>query len=262
MSSPKELFEQFSALLASGEKEQVYQSFLEDNPQLIPREFIQNHGIHLDLVLRKLGIGKDYVTDFFYLAKSSAKWHCVFIELERPSSKFFKDGTNDIHGDFQKGLDQIHRWKAWFSNNANRTGFLDGEISMLRVPLSQNPCELKYVLVSGRRAELEGNNVRRSVVTSYETDDFHILTYDSLLEALHSKRPLYVGARRNEYVEISSSSFAGEDLFAWIKPEMLRISAALKSDIEAHRDRWFHYSTDGTGMELMLNKKLPLVPVI
>lgn len=105
--------EEFFKLLDEGHQEQVYQSFLETNTHFIPREFVQNHGIGLSLVLRKLPFAADYKTDFFYFSKSSDDWNAVFIELEKPSSSFFRKNTNDFHPDFMKALQQINQWKAW-----------------------------------------------------------------------------------------------------------------------------------------------------
>jgi len=80
----------FLELLNEGHEEQIYQTFLEQNTHLIPREFVQNHGIGLGLVLRKLPFGADYKTDFFYFSKSSDDWNAVFIELEKPTSQFLR----------------------------------------------------------------------------------------------------------------------------------------------------------------------------
>jgi hypothetical protein len=82
------LVEEFRKLLDAEHEEQVYQSFMEQHTKLIPREFIQNHGIHFDIVLRKLAFGSDYKSDFFYLSKSSDDWNCVIIEIENPNHGF------------------------------------------------------------------------------------------------------------------------------------------------------------------------------
>ena len=95
--SVKRLKAEFSKLLDQNLTEQNYQLFMEENTRLVPREFVQNHGIHFSLVLRKLGFGADYKSDFVYLSKSSDDWNCVLIEIERPGAKFFKTGTNDLH---------------------------------------------------------------------------------------------------------------------------------------------------------------------
>ena len=259
--NPAELNHVFSALIQEGRSEQVYQDFLEANSELIPREFVQNHGIHFSLVLRKLGLARDYTTDFFYLAKSSATWHCVLVEIEKPQSPYFREGTADLHADFRVALDQVARWRAWFADEHNFEGFVNGTIRPLRIPITMtaNPCYIKYVLVTGRRSEYEQNEQRRRLISAHEREDFHILSYDSLLEDLHSKMPLYVAARHNEGVDILSDRFAGESLFSWMPPERLRISNALREDIVRHRAEWFHKRAID---RFTLDEVLPRVPVL
>ncbi len=247
-------------LLDEQRKEQDYQTFLEENTRLIPREFVQNHGIHFDLVLRKLSLAKDYTTDLFYLAKSSGNWNCVLIELEKPQSRYFKNEGNDFHPDFQRALEQINTWRAWFADPNQFNGFINGTIRPLRVPvaLAANPCHIKYVLVHGRRIEFEQNESRRRLISAQEREeDFHILSYDSLLESLHAKSELYVGRRMNERIELVSTKFAGESIIGTLPPEYLRLNPELRSDILAHRSEWIHYETDGG--KLLLDHSLPLV---
>ncbi len=239
--------------------EQRYQHFLEENTSLIPREFIQNHGVHFDLVFRKLSLAKDYSPDFFYMAKSSADWHLVLVEIEKPQSRYFKDGSNDLHPDFHAGLDQIARWRAWFDNPSNALGFTDGTIAPIRVPesLRRNPCHVKYVLVHGRRSEFEGNEIRTGLIRSRENDDFHIVSYNSLAESLHTKTPLYLGVRKNEHFELVSKYFVSESIFAWVDPSYLKISDELRADALANRSTWHHY-LDGFRV-LAMDQVLPLV---
>jgi hypothetical protein len=125
---------EFTKAMNDGHPEQRYQRFIEENTSLVPREFVQNHGVHLDLVLRKPFLANDYSPDFFYMSKSSQDWNLVLVEIEKPQSKYFKNGSNDIHPDFNAGLDQIARSRAWFENNANRSGFINGTIEALMVP--------------------------------------------------------------------------------------------------------------------------------
>ncbi len=115
---------QFLKILDEDHKEQVYQSFLEKHTRFIPREFVQNHGIGLCLVLRKLSFGADYKTDFFFFSKSTDDWNAVFIEIEKPASRFFKGNTNEFHPDFLNALQQINQWKAWFLSDQNKGTFL------------------------------------------------------------------------------------------------------------------------------------------
>ncbi|EPM7999745.1 DUF4263 domain-containing protein [Vibrio parahaemolyticus] len=243
----KKLEEDFLKLLDEEHGEQVYQEFLEQNSALIPREFIQNHGLHFDLVMRKMSLAKDYTPDFFYMSKSSADWNLVLVEIEKPQSKYFKNEKHDLHGDFLAGLDQIARWRAWFDNSSNKDAFINGTIDPIRVPSSmrRNPCHIKYVLVHGRRSEFEGNDIKKGLIRARETDDFKIMSYDSLVESLHTKDHLYVGVRKNEVFEIRSPHFAGENIFSWVDPSYLKITATLKAEILAQRSSWVTHSLKG-----------------
>lgn len=232
---------EYLTLLEGSHSEQFYQEFIEQNTQFIPREFVQNHGIHFDLVLRKLAFGADYKSDFVYLSKSSDDWNCVLIEIEKPNSRFFKEKSNDFHRDFLAALQQIGRWKAWFLEPNNKSSFTDGILGPIRIPLYWNPTFIKYILVLGRRSEYFENPIRQRLIASQEGDDFKIITFDSLAESLHSKHKLYVGARRNEFIDILSNTFLSETVFGWTKPEQLRISAQLKRSALEARATWNHY---------------------
>ncbi len=252
------LEQRFAALLDQQLGEQAYQDFLEKNTCLIPREFLQNHGLHFDLVIRKMSLAKDYTPDFFYMAKSSADWHLVLVELEKPQSRYFKNDKGELHPDFLAGLDQIARWRVWFDNPANRSGFIDGTIDPIRVPASmrRNPCHIKYVLVHGRRSEFEGSDLKKGLIRARETDDFKIVSFDSLAEALHTKDALYLGVRKNDHFEILSPTFVSEAIFSWVEPSYLRITQALKDEILSQKATWQHHRPGG-GM--MLDHVLPKI---
>lgn len=234
----RHLEKEFLALVDERHPEQTYQDFIERNTRLVPREFVQNHGVHFNLVLRKLPLGADYKTDFCYLSKSSDDWNCILVELEKPGSQFFKKDSNEFHLDFVRALQQVSQWKAWLLNANNMDGFINGTLALVRTPLSENPTFMKYVLVFGRRSDYQGSAIRRRLVAAQETDDFKIMTFDSLIEDLASKRELYVGARRNEFIQILSDKFVGDSIFAWMEPETLQISSALKRAILGARGSW------------------------
>jgi hypothetical protein len=241
-------------LLSETHPEQVYQEFIEKHTQLVPREFVQNHGVHFDLVFRKLHLASDYAPDFFYMSKSSADWNLVLIEIEKPQSRYFKKNSNDIHHDFLAALEQINRWKAWFETGGNFEGFINGTLGEIRTPMGDNKCHVKYVLVHGRREEFEGINLRRSLIRARESANFKILSFDSLLESLHTKYPLYVCARKNEYLDMLSTQFVSEEVFTRLDPSLIRISDKLRADIIASSGRW-HISSPQGGFEIA--RKLP-----
>ena len=125
-------------------------------------------------------------------------------------------------------------------------GFIIGTLAVVRTPLSENHTFMKYILVFGRRSEYKGSAIRRRLVAAQETDEFKIMTFDSLIEDLASKRELYVGARRNEFIQILSDKFVEDSIFAWMEPETLQISTALKGAIFGARDAWNHVKSFGS----------------
>jgi hypothetical protein len=224
----KEQKTEFLKLLDENHKEQVYQFFLERHTRFIPREFVQNHGICESLVLRKLSFGADYKTDFFFFSKSTDDWHAVFIEIEKPSSRFFKDKTNEFHPEFLNALQQINQWRAWFLSDQNKGTFLS-MVNAIQVPrhMARNPTYNKYVLVFGRRSEYVDNEDRRRLIRASETDEFKIITFDSLAEGLEGKYEVSIGSRHNQFIDILTDEITNAALYSWIEPTQLRVSKAL-----------------------------------
>lgn len=260
MQELKEQIDLFYELIERNESEQKYQEFLEKYTKFIPRQFVQHHGIHLKLALSKTSLGGELNCDFLYLSKTSKDWNCVFIEIEKPYSKYFKDGADEFHSDFQQGLNQINKWRSWLSQNGNRDGFLNSINYIMGQGWLGNPCHFKYILVTGRSAEFSQNSQRRSLISACERDDFKILTYDSLAEGIDQKPELYIGAKKNNHIKIISEKFNDESLFSWIPPEMLRITQLLKDDIINNRHEWFHSSLT-EGYEWVLDEMLPKIKV-
>ena len=249
-------------LLNEAPSEQKIQSFLENHTRFIPREFVQNHGIHFSLVLRKLAFGADYKTDFFYFSKSSDDWNAVFIELEKPSSKFFRKNSNKFHSDFTRALEQINQWKAWFRSDHNKGTFLS-MVSAIQVPIqmANNPTFPKYVLVFGRRSEYEGNKDRRDLIGAKETNDFKIITFDSLAESISTKHELSIGIRRNHFIDIVTDEITNEGLYAWVEPTHLRVGKVLHDRLtNGPRSYMFVKDDDGKSIEA-LTRAAPLVKV-
>jgi hypothetical protein len=156
---------------------------------------------------------------------------------------------------FHAAYEQINRWRAWFANESNRNGFINGTISLIRAPghwMWQNQCFIKFVLVHGRRAEFEGNEIRRRILRGLETDEFHILSYDSLMESLHSKGELYVARRKNEHIEVLTERYVSEGLLTSVDPSYLKITDELRQSALDHRELWHEVSLEGRCMALDL----------
>lgn len=246
--SPDALRDEFLTLLDKEEVEQVYQAYIEKNTRLVPREFVQNHGVHFSMVLRKVPFGADFKSDLFYLSKSSDDWNAVFIELEKPQSRFFKGSTNEFHPNFLQAIQQINQWRAWFLEEGNQRAFLNGTLGAIRLPLvmTRNPTYNKFVLVFGRRREYGDNAQRRALVKGFETDDFKIITYDSLVEGLRQKCDLFAGVRFNDHIKILGNELVDDAIFGWADPTQFSVNDALHAAIVAATPSNTRRS-DGTG---------------
>ena len=208
-------------------EEKEYQDFLEANTKFIPRHFVQNHGVHMSLVLRKLKISNDMVTDFVILSKSSIGWNYILIEIEKPSSRFFKSGSTDVHSDFMRGVNQIKSWQTWFSMSENKAHF-EAQLSFIKKPISNTPVDIKYVLVTGRRSEYENSNEKIHTIRAYESADFKIMSFDSLSENLRNNEELYLGVRKQGSIEIRSKKVLDTTFLQWCDDSDFQLNHEIK----------------------------------
>ena len=222
----RNLVQEYLSLLDSQSREQVYQRYMEDNTQLVPREFVLNHGIWAQIILRKLPLGSSYKSGFAFVTKSSLQWRCVFIEIKRPDKKFFRDSSTDFHADFQRPIQQIGRWRAWFKGKEHERA-CEVLHPLLSFPQVEDPVDIKFILVYGRRAEFQSTKIRRALIDSQQREDFRIMSFDSLVEDLPSKEPLYLGVRRNAYVDICSDAFLSDTPFCALEPENICVTQSL-----------------------------------
>ena len=254
--SPKQ--QEFLDLLTAKRPEQEYQSFLEENTEFIPREFVQNHGIRNGVVISKLKLGSEMVTDFVYLSASTISFNIVLIELEKPQSHFFKPGELEIHNDFRAGLDQIRKWRAWMDVQANVDHLTSQKLEPLISPHNRRKVYIKYLLVFGRRSECEGNAERERLLRANQQDDFKIITYDSLLD--HPKQEkLYVAKRMGDHFEITSKRYIDDTVFAWVAADQLRISPELRADALACQSQWLSNTVHNGQTVKSMDKALSLV---
>lgn len=204
-------------------KEQVYQSFIESNPELVPRAFVQNHGVHMDLVFRKFPLGNSYKTDFMFLSKSSSDWRAVHIEIEDPNKKIFTKG-GVFTAEFNAAVQQVQSWIGWFGHSANQQTF-ENDITAVKKPLSSNPTNHKFVLVYGRRSELD-TQTKRDLFNARKTDDFELMTYDSLFSGCHSKT--HIASFHSRTVKIHCNCELEDSYFGFVNPADFEIDNTMK----------------------------------
>lgn len=179
------IVETFKELIGADKTlESDIQNFLEQNSELIYTPFLLHHYLHHESVISKFPLDTGIVTDFAYLTMDSGQSCLVLVELENPNKRLFTKNPKQVTttAEFNSALAQIQEWKEFVSDNLHevirRLGPLLG-----RVMASDYPVYVKYVLVIGRRHEIENHNGRRRRLATLNTDELKVLTYDSLISA-------------------------------------------------------------------------------
>lgn len=149
-------------------------------------------------------------------------WNLVLVEIERPSKKFFKR-KGKFSGDFNAPRDQIADWRTWCEGEAS-TILLRRQLGPVLIPLGWNPIRIRYVLVFGRRAEVEGKLRNQEKLASEEKGDLRIVSFDGLCEGLEQRSKLCLAARTNDFVDLLSDDCVPEQMFNWVDPGDIRIS--------------------------------------
>jgi ribosome maturation protein Sdo1 len=98
---------------------------------------------------------------------------------------------------------------------------------------------------------LAGNEDRRRLIRAAETDDFKIITFDSLAEGLSQKRELTVGSRHNQFIDILTDEIIDPGMYAWMEPTQLRVSKALQEKLSKGGSNHFVFSDDGRRQEVL-----------
>ena len=172
-------------LLESAATEQEIHEFLELNPVFIPG-LLDLHGGPLGrVVVSKLPLGSEYITDFAFISRDSQSRQFTFVEIEHPKKRIFtKDDA--FTKDLNDALQQVRDWLRWFEQNKNyiievfRVAF-----PILDATLVGKPIYLRVVLVYGRRTEL--NSPKRhqrweSLPTGIlQSRPLNVMTYDRLV---------------------------------------------------------------------------------
>ena len=168
--------------------ESTMQNFLETHTAFMPVPFKLNHQLHFNSFISKFPVGP-WFTDVAYLTKSTVEWWLVLMELENPHKKLFKGSPDhaDFTSDYMQAKQQIDDWKIWIEEHRNEV--IDS-LQRILVPLQmkKNRISFKYVLIMGRRNELEQSEARRKAIAQKNEDGLKIITYDTILSDYERKR--------------------------------------------------------------------------
>jgi hypothetical protein len=150
---------QWGQLLASAPPESKVQTFLEQNPALIPGGLGEvgpggHHGPHLGGVFRQpelQGLGRRQIPDFMWITRSTSLVTPICIEIERPDRRWFTQ-AGDPTADLTHARQQINRWRSWFGESANQEIF---KSKYLQHQYENRELRPIYLLVYGRSTEFD-----------------------------------------------------------------------------------------------------------
>jgi hypothetical protein len=187
--SSQVLTEWTTLLDASGVTEKDIQQFLEKNPCLLPfKEMPLNQGngsaLSSAVVTQpKLPGLKTKVPDFLYFTGNSAEITAIFIEIESPEKKWFTNGGQPT-AELTQAANQITSWKTWFEDPTNRLAFERDYLVRDYPPLNNRILRQEYILVIGRREEINDPNLMRSR-SNLQRENETWMTYDRLTVSHH-----------------------------------------------------------------------------
>ena len=123
--------------------------------------------------------GGEFIPDFLLATRNSCGFQWVMIELESPTKNpLTKAGL--LTSKLNEALTQVRDWRSWLRPNI---AYAQGQLGF-----SDLHAEVKAYVVIGRRSMLDARHIRRYQALS--TDATTVMSYDRLLETIHSGRML------------------------------------------------------------------------
>jgi hypothetical protein len=200
---------EWAALLDStdGCDEKNIHNFLVRHPSMIPGAYSMTgpsgHSPFPMAVLSESalsGVGMK-VPDFIWLAKNSANFTPVFIEIESPCKRWFTDRQVPTH-DLTQAVNQLAEWRAWLNRPENVSVFYESfEIPEdLRRHLTFRP---EFVLIYGRRKEFDARPQLKRLREQFERHGQVVMTFDRLRPAQNCRLYLTATKRNGAYKAIA-----------------------------------------------------------
>jgi hypothetical protein len=173
----------WSELLNSeSSKEEVFQSFLEQHPCMLPGPFgligTSGHSPYPAAAISQPFL-PDFtrrVPDFMWIARTSDTIYPILIEIESPAKPWFtKDDVQ--HSKLTQARDQITEWRSWFQNPLNVARLKD----YYEIEVRGENIQPLFLLIYGRRQEANSSVERQRRRSNMAREDEFIMTYDRLV---------------------------------------------------------------------------------
>jgi len=169
-------------LIDSNPAEANVQSFLEKHPRCLPETGRFHNGLRADVVISKLPLHNDFVTDFAYMSVNSQYTRVTCVEIERPGMKLFRqDGS--FSAEYLHARQQVIDWNFWAQYNVKEALKLFGKYGQ-HLDLDSEYLQIHCILIAGRRAQVSTTKRKQrwAAEAAVLPRAIDIMTYDRLLD--------------------------------------------------------------------------------
>jgi len=176
------LSSKYANFLEDAKSEAEMQYFLESNPILIPGLYDLHNGPVGNIVISKLQLSNEYVTDFAFISVNSALAQITLVEIESPIVGIFRKSDDEFTSAFNKAHQQVRDWELWTQQNAIYLKDMFRTIYHKSI-FKHQKVVLRCILIAGRRSEVQENSRREKRWAGVnQTPSISIMTYDRLNE--------------------------------------------------------------------------------
>lgn len=193
-SIPASKIKELEACIQNAKKEEEIQQFLQQNPQLLTRLLLGNHG---SWCIPKPQLGCQHVPDFLIAELDSMGFRWYGVELESTKKKMYtKDEIQ--HSDLTEALNQIDEWRIWLKYNID---YAQRPLEKKGLSLIDIDCNIPCVILIGRRKDqVKGTREKRKQIANDKNVEVH--HYDWLVERAKPSRYKPKIQDTSDYIEL------------------------------------------------------------
>ena len=180
----QQLRSKYEKFLRSATCEAQMHYFLETNPILIPGLYDLHNGPKGNVVISKLRLADEYVTDFAFISENSAHCLITLVEIESPKIQIFRKSDGLFTAEFARALQQLRDWDQWCAQHPNHLKDIFRRV-FHRSTFKYQRIMIRCVLVAGRRAQVERSAKRQERWAGVNRDpSVVVMSYDRILDNL------------------------------------------------------------------------------
>ena len=173
------LREKFLQYLESASSEAEMHYFLEANPAIVPGLYDLHNGPVANIVISKLQLSSEFVTDFAFISCNSAVAQITLIEIESPKIQIFRESDEEFTSSFNRSFQQLRDWFLWSDQNSAHIKDMFRSIYHRNIFRHQKVL-IRCVLVAGRRSDIKISAKREKRWAGLNSNPIHVMTYDRL----------------------------------------------------------------------------------